>query len=455
MNSLYTWLHIGLGSFHRAHQAWYFNQLLRAGEHDWAIAAGNIRNDSEDTVDALIKQNGEYILETVTPRGERHHEVIKSIKKLLRWQPDLEPLINEGAQAQTKVIAFTVTESGYYLDTDYHLDINNASVKQDLKGGHETIYGTIAHILERRIANHAGPVTLLSCDNVRHNGDRFRDGLNEFLQLTQNLTVLEWVKDNVTFPNCMVDRITPKPEASLVERVAQKTGMQDNAPVMCESFIQWVVEDNFIAGRPNFERVGVELVKSVEPYEEAKIRILNVSHACIAWTGTLIGQKFIHESTQTGFIREIAYKYVTRDVIPCLGDQALDLEQYRDVVLDRFTNSHIKDTNQRVSADGFSKIPAMITPTLRECYARGVEPSATAVLPAMFYVYMQEWHKGRLPYEYYDGVLDKQSLHQMYEADDPIHLFATNPTLFGELANRPEFEQLMRKKIQSVYTLLS
>ncbi|PLM41776.1 mannitol dehydrogenase family protein, partial [Klebsiella michiganensis] len=162
----------------------------------------------------------------------------------------------------------------------------------------------------------------------------------------------------------------------------------DKAPVMGETFIQWVVENNFRDERPNLEAVGVEMVASVIPYEEAKIRILNSSHSCIAWAGTLIGQQYIHESTLTDFIYAIADRYVTEDVIPCLGDNGIDLPAYRDVVLKRFTNPYIQDTNQRVAADGFSKIPAMIAPTLQECYQRGVRPQATAMLPALFFVFL-------------------------------------------------------------------
>lgn len=158
--------------------------------------------------------------------------------------------------------------------------------------------------------------------------------------------------------------------------------------------------------------------ESVIPYEEAKIRILNASHSCIAWAGTLIGQQYIHESTLTDVIYAIADRYVTEDVIPCLGDNGIDLPTYRDVVLKRFTNPYIQDTNQRVAADGFSKIPAMIAPTLQECYQRGVRPEATAMLPALFFVFMEQWHKGTLPYQYRDGILDAQAVHEMFEAQD-------------------------------------
>ena len=174
----------------------------------------------------------------------------------------------------------------------------------------------------------------------------------EFLQLTGKQAVIDWMAANTTCPNTMVDRITPRPAADLPARIKAQTGIDDKAPVMGETFIQWVVENNFRDARPNLEAVGVEMVESVIPYEEAKIRILNSSHSCIAWAGTLIGQQYIHESTLTDVIYAIADRYVTEDVIPCLGDNGIDLPTYRDVVLKRFTNPYIQDTNQRVAADG-------------------------------------------------------------------------------------------------------
>ncbi len=449
-----TWLHIGLGSFHRAHQAWYLHRLIAKEDARWHIAAGNIRNDAEHVVAALAAQNGRYVLETVSPEGEREYEEITSIQKLLPWQADLQPLIAEGAKPETTVIAFTVTEGGYYLNTAHRLEVSNADLACDLQGGNKTIYGVITRILEQRMASDAGPLTLLNCDNVRHNGERFHDGLVEFLRLTGKQAVIDWLKANASCPNTMVDRITPRPAADLPARIKEKTGIDDKAPVMGETFIQWVIEDNFRDVRPNLEAVGVEMVASVIPYEEAKIRILNASHSCIAWAGTLMGKKFIHESTLTEAIYAVADRYVTQDVIPSLGDNGIDLPKYRDVVLKRFTNPYIEDTNQRVAADGFSKIPAMIAPTMIECYQRGAVPDATAMLPALFFVFMEQWHKGQLPYEYQDGILDADAVHAMFNAQDPVALFAADKALFGELAGRDDFAALLREKIQSVYALI-
>ena len=192
------------------------------------------------------------------------------------------------------------------------------------------------------------------------------------------------------------------------ERVKAATGVDDACPVMGEAFIQWVIEDHFIAGRPAWEKVGAELVDSVMPYEEAKIRILNATHSCIAWAGTLVGLNYIHEGTLDADINKFAYEYVTEDVIPCLTPSPLDLERYRDVVLERFSNPYIQDTNQRVAADGFSKLPGFIAPTLSECFERGVTPAATAMLPALFFRFLDRWNAGKLPYAYQDGVMDER-----------------------------------------------
>ncbi|MGM7652409.1 D-arabinitol 4-dehydrogenase [Serratia marcescens] len=445
-----VWLHIGAGSFHRAHQAWYLHRLMTGGDCRWSIALANIRDDATPLLTALAAQRGEYVLETVTPQGQRQYETITSIKKIVPWDAELAAVTAEGAHPQTQVISFTVTEAGYYLDDRFHLDQQNADIQADLHGGCRTIYGAITQILQRRMELNGAPVTLLNCDNLRHNGDRFRHGLMQFLQLRHEDALINWIERSTRCPNSMVDRITPRPAADVAIRVAAATGIQDRAPVMAESFIQWVIEDDFAAGRPALEQVGVELVKSVLPYEEAKIRILNASHSCIAWAGTLIGQNFIHEGTRTHAIRQMVHDYVTQDVIPCLSPSPLDLAGYRDQVLERFGNTDIRDTNQRVAADGFSKIPGFIVPTLNECFKRGKTPHATVMLPALFFVFLQRWHQGRLPYEYQDGMLDALAVHRMFEAADPLAVYAGDVKLFGALAQNSEFALLLRQCVAKV-----
>jgi D-arabinitol 4-dehydrogenase len=454
-----TMLHIGLGSFHRAHQAVYLNRLRESGDLSWAIVGGNSRNDMADTMAALAAQGGAYTLETVTPAGERSYERINSITRVIPYAPDLAELIAVGADAATRIVSFTVTEAGYYLDAKDRLDLGFADLCADLEAARagrsgSTIYAALTAILRARMACGAGPVTLLNCDNLRHNGDRSRAGLLQFIALVGDDALARWVQAHTTSPNAMVDRITPRPTPDVAERVKAATGWADAAPVMGESFIQWVIEDHFCAGRPAWETVGVEMVASVAPYEEAKIRILNASHSCIAWAGTLVGKTYIHEGTHDPVIHGFAHAYVTDDVIPCLHSPAhpspIDLAAYRDVVLERFGNPAILDTNQRVAMDGFSKIPGFIAPTLRERLAQGASIASSAMLPALFLTYLQRWHRGQIPYTYQDQAMDPAAAHAMCESADPVAVFCADVPLWGPIAGDPRLVAAVRAATERI-----
>ena len=444
-----TILHIGVGSFHRAHQAVYLHLLRESGDTAWSIVGGNIRDDMPDTMAALVAQQGQYTLETVSPAGQRAYQRIASIREVIAFDPQLKRLIEVGADAKTRIISCTVTEAGYYLDSHHRLDPDHADLKADLDdGGARTIYGALALILRERLKRGGAPVTLLNCDNLRSNGARLRDGLLEFLQRRGEQALADWLPAHTRFPCNMVDRITPRPPPELAERVHQATGWADRAPVMGESFIQWVIEDDFIAGRPAWERAGVEMVSSVHAHEEAKIRVLNATHSCVAWAGTLKGLSFIHEDMAVPAIRQMAFDYVTDDVIPSLDSPAqpspIDLAAYRDVVLERFGNPHVRDTNQRVAMDAFSKIPGFIVPTLRDCLARGASIASTALLPALFFHVLGLWHRGALAYDYQDGVMDATAAHAYFESADPIAAFAADAQLWGPLAREPRLLAALR-----------
>ena len=454
-------LHLGLGSFHRAHQAVYIHQLRQQGDLRWAIAGGNLRPDMAETIAALQAQGGRYTLETVTPQGERSYTRIESIQRVIPYQDDLAPLIATGADPATRIISFTVTEAGYYLDAKNRLDwATFPDLRADLEAvkagqaGH-TIYGGLVSILRARMKAGGGAVTLMNCDNLRHNGERSRGGLLQFIDALGDTALKAWVQEHTRSPNAMVDRITPRPTPDVAERVKAATGWDDKAALMGESFIQWVIEDNFIAGRPEWEKVGVEMVNSVQAHEEAKIRLLNATHSCIAWGGTLAGYLYIHEGTHDAAIRKMAYDYVTDDAIPVLLPCPINLEQYRDVVLDRFGNPAIADTNQRVAMDAFSKIPGMIAPTIRDQLARGGSFDSVAMLPALFLAYLQRWHAGQIPYTYQDQAMDPAVAHAICEAADPVAAYAADTTLWGEMAGHPQLVETLRKAFARVQAFVA
>lgn len=451
-------LHLGLGSFHRAHQAVYLQQLQDAGDTGWALAAGNIRPDMAETVAALRAQGGDYTLETVTPAGERSYARITSIRTVLPWDNTLSGLVARGADISTRIVSFTVTEAGYYLDAANWLDFAAPDVEVDLAAARQgrpgsTIYGALTAILRERMARDAGGVTLLCCDNLRHNGDRSRAGLLQFIERVGDTRLLDWVNNHTTSPNAMVDRITPRPTAEVVQRVKAATGRDDPAALMAESFTQWVIEDRFANGRPQWEKVGVEMVESVDAHEEAKIRLLNATHSCIAWAGTLAGYSYIHEGTRDARIRRLAYDYVTDDAIPVLVPSPIDLAHYRDVVLDRFANPALRDTNQRVAMDGFSKIPGFIAPTVRARLARGESIEAVAMLPALFLACLRRWHHGELPYVYEDQAMDPQVAHAICAAADPVTALAADAALWGPHAGNAQLIGALRRATERVAQL--
>ncbi len=463
-------LHLGLGAFHRAHQAVYQQALHDAGDQRWVLAAGNIRAEPgspmADTIAALQASGGAYTLETVSPALERRYQRIRAIRQVVGHDAELSGLIAQGADAATRILSFTVTEAGYYLDAANRLDLGFADLAADVaaaRAGHlhpttPTLYGALTAILRARRAADAGPVTLLNCDNLRHNGDRARSGLLQFIELVGDAELLAWVQTHTTSPNAMVDRITPRPTPAVRARVLAATGVDDPAALMAESFIQWVIEDRFAAGRPAWETVGVQLVDSVDAYEEAKIRLLNATHSCIAWAGTLVGHSYIHEGTQDPVIRKMAHDYVTDDTIPVLSPPGqpspIDLAAYRDVVLDRFGNPAIADTNQRVAMDGFSKIPGFIAPTIRERLARGASIASVAMLPALFLAYLQRWHRGQIPYDYQDQAMDPAVAHAICDASDPVAAFCADGLLWGPLATDLRLTDAVRAATSRVHQFI-
>ena len=452
-------LHLGLGSFHRAHQAVYMHHLMQAGDTRWQCAGANLRPDMADTLAALQRQGGAYTLETVSSQGERRLERITSITEVIAYDPALARVLALGADPATRIVSFTVTEAGYALDHAGELDLAHPEVASDLAGATPlTIYGVAAALLRARRAADAGALTFMNCDNLRHNGDHFRKNLRAFIGAAGDTALLAWMDANTTCPNAMVDRITPRPAADMKARVAREAGWDDQAPLMAESFIQWVIEERFANGRPDWERVGVEMTGDVQPYEEAKIRILNASHSAIAWAGTLRGMRFIHEGTRDAAIRRIAADYVTDDVIPCLtqpGEPSpVDLPAYRDVVLDRFANDAIADTNQRVAADGFAKIPGFILPTIRERLARGESIASVARLPALFLTFLQRWHQGRLPFAYQDQAMVAERAHAMCDAVDPLAVFVADRSLWAELAGSPVLKDAIAAARMDLHGLL-
>ena len=425
-------LHLGLGAFHRAHQAVFLQRLIEGGDTRWHIAAGNICPGQEAAEAALLAQAGAYTVESIAPDGQAQYQRVQSIRTILPYEAGLARLIALGASPDTRIVSFTVTEAGY------------------AHGPGNALYPALAAILRERRRLDAGQLTLLCCDNLRHNGQAARAGLLAFL--AGDALLSDWVLAHTSWPNSMVDRITPRAPPALRARVLAATGDDDAAPVTAESWLQWVIEEDFCNGRPAWERAGVQMVADVGPHEEAKIRILNAGHSAIAWAGTLLGYRFIHEAALDPRIRRIAYDYITEQVIPCLtrSGSTLDLGAYRDCVLARFGNAALGDTCRRVVADSWAKLPGFVVPTLRERLAAGADIASGALLPALMLTVLQRWHSGQLDEPYEDRGMDEQAAHALCAAADPVAAFAAVEALWGDLARDARLIIALRAAMQGL-----
>jgi D-arabinitol 4-dehydrogenase len=436
-------LHLGLGAFHRAHQAVVMQRLLDVGEQGWALASADIRPGQEALLAALHAQGGAYTLETAAPDGTRRHERIAAIGQVVPFEPELAAVVKLGADPATRIVSFTVTEAGYDIDDSVSGQPQNI------------LFAALAAILRQRRMQGAGPLTLLSCDNLRHNGDRSRAGLLQYLALRGDACLHQWVRSNTSCPNAMVDRITPRPAPGLRARLQAETGRDDAAPLMAESYLQWVIEDRFCNGRPPWEAVGVQMVAEVAPFEEAKIRILNASHSGIAWAGTLLGHRFIHEAVADPRIRPLARAWLHDDIIPSLEPSPIDLPAYADTVLQRFGNAALADTCQRVVADGYAKLPGFIAPSLQQRLARDESIASVAMLPALFLAFLQRWHAGALAEPYSDQAMDAAAAHALCAAADPVAAFAADVALWGPLAGDARLLAALRSAARRVAALLA
>lgn len=468
-------LHLGLGAFHRAHQAAYLQRLADLGDRDWEIVATNLRSDGDALLETLARQGGRYTLETISPGGEVRYETITSIKRLLPRDACLADVVRYAADPATRILSFTVTEGGYYLGADGRLDWSHSALVIDRErcrpvlalvasdglvatdDGQSTIYGALTAALRARCEAGNGPLTVLCCDNLRHNGERVRALLLEFIAACGDQPLQDWVAAEVSFPGSMVDRITPRQTPEVVARVRAALGHDDPAAVGAESWLQWVIEDRFVAGRPALDRVGVELVESVEPYEDAKLRILNGSHSGLAWAGALAGLTTIHEAIARLALRDIVIAYVTDDVIPALTSggrrSPVDLPRYRDSVFERFGNVAIHDTVRRVAADGFAKLPVFIAPTLDERLRDNGSVDATAMLVALFLAFLQRWRVGALPFPYEDQAMDPAVAEAICDAPDLVAALCSQRALWGPRADDPRFVAAVRRGVGRVAEL--
>ncbi|WP_456254387.1 mannitol dehydrogenase family protein [Pseudomonas iridis] len=385
--------HIGVGGFHRAHQAYYTDALMNTGEAlDWAICGVGLRAEDRRARDDLKEQDYLFTLFELGDSDDTEVRVIGAIRDMLLAEDGAQALIDKLADPQIRIVSLTITEGGYCIgDSNGEFMAHLPQIQNDLAhpGAPTTVFGFLCAALEKRRGAGTPAFTIMSCDNLPHNGAVTRKALLAFATL-RNTGLRDWIEQNVSFPNAMVDRITPMTSTAHRLQLVDKHAVDDAWPVVCEPFVQWVLEDKFVNGRPAWEKVGVQFTDDVSPYEEMKIKLLNGSHLALTYLGFLKGYRFVHETMNDPLFVRYMRAYMDLDVTPQLAPvPGINLDDYKDTLVARFSNQAIADQLERVCSDGSSKFPKFTVPTINRLIADGRETRRAALVVAAWALYLK------------------------------------------------------------------
>ena len=365
-------VHIGLGNFHRGHQAWYLHRLMQRGEAlNWGIIGAGVRSGDEVQRRRLAQQDYLTTLIELDPKG-RSAEVVGSMIGFVPVEEDNAALITQLADPAIRIISLTVTEGGYYIDAvSKEFDVDHPDIQYDAANPNAplTAFGAIIAALKKRRETGAGPITCQSCDNLQGNGAILRQTVVSLARLS-DLELADWIDANVAFPNSMVDCIVPATGTKELE-LARGFGIEDAAPVTHEKFRQWVIEDEFCAGRPDWDKVGAIFSNDVQAYEVMKIRILNGGHQLISNAGEVLSVELISGCMDHALISAYFRKVAKAEIAPYIDEvPGMTPMAYVDLIDRRFSNPEIVDTVRRVAFDGSSRQTGFVLPTLRDALGK-------------------------------------------------------------------------------------
>ncbi|ALC04623.1 Mannitol 2-dehydrogenase [Corynebacterium deserti GIMN1.010] len=455
-------VHFGVGGFHRAHQAMYLDRLMNDGKNlDWGIIGMGVMPSDVRMRDALAGQNHLYTLTTKAPDGKEDQRVIGSIIDYVFAPDDPRKAVDTLAQDAIRIVSLTVTEGGYNIDpaTGEFAQDNPRIVadREALQAGQtwklQTFFGLItAALLIRKEAGKA-PFTIMSCDNIQGNGDLAKKFFRTFAtSVSEDLG--NWVRENVAFPNSMVDRITPETtddDRADVARGNNKGGYLDTWPVVSEDFTQWVLEDSFTQGRPNYEDAGVQVVDDVEPYELMKLRLLNASHQGLCYFGRLAGHHMVHDVMADQRFRMFLLAYMEREATPTLKPlPGVDLDAYRHQLIARFGNAAVKDTVPRLCAESSDRIPKWLLPVVRENLSAGRDVTLSAAIVASWARYAEGVDEQDQPINVVDNLKERVMENASGNRSDAL-AFLRDRGIFGDLIDNEEFTKAYVDTLNSLH----
>lgn len=371
-------VHLGIGAFHRAHQAAVFEAALESGDLRWGITGASLR--SPGVRDQMVPQDGLYCI--VTRDGAQEDvRVIGAVSDVLVAPENPAALVDALAHPDVHIVTLTVTEKGYRLDpASGALIESDPDVANDCASleAPRTAPGFLVAALAKRRAAGLPPFTAISCDNLPHNGQRLREGVLAIAR-RHDPALAEWIADKGAFPQTMIDRIVPATGPADIESLAGRLGVEDQAMVKTEPFTQWVIEDWFCSDRPDFAAFGVQLTQAVAPWEEAKLRLLNGAHSTIAYLGGLAGIDFVHEVVAVPAFKALVERLWDEAEQTLSPPPGLDIAAYRTELMGRFANSSLQHRTRQIAMDGSQKLPQRLLATIATLRSRDLPFDALAL----------------------------------------------------------------------------
>ena len=435
-------LHFGVGAFHRSHQALTIDRLLEKGKaQDWGlIGVGLLANDYKMR-DALIPQDCLYTLITKHADGKMDYQVIGSIIDYLFAPDSPAKVIEKLVDPAIRIVSLTITEGGYSFDrATGEFDPTTPGVKEDVDDSSTPVsaFGFIYEGLKKRKELGLPAFTVQSCDNIQGNGDVAKKMIVAFAKL-KDPSFANWIEEHVAFPNSMVDRITPVTAPADIELAAKGTGLDDQWPVPCEPFFQWVIEDHFPLGRPPFEEAHVQMVEDVMPYELMKLRLLNASHQAICYFGRLSNYTYVHEVMQDRLIEGLMRRYMDEEGTPTLSPvPGVDLVDYKNQLVERFSNPQVLDTVARLAAESSDRIPKWLVPVIREQLEKNGQVKFSAAIVASWARYDEGVDEVGQAINVVDPLKEELMAIAKTQSSNP-KAFIENKRLFGDLAQDERF----------------
>ena len=450
-------VHIGVGGFHRAHQAYYIHQLLKDAQNsDWGICGIGLREGDRNMANVLKQQDGLYTVITQHPDGGETCEVVGSIIDYIFAIETPELAIDRMAHPDTQIVSLTITEGGYNFNPNTgDFDFDNPDIQHDLQNPKhpKTVFGFLTAALKKRCDKGLPAFTILSCDNIQHNGDVARKMLLSFAE-KQDPLLFNWIKNEVCFPNSMVDRITPVTPQSSIEFLKNKYHLKDDWPIVCEPYIQWVIEDEFSNGRPPLEKLGVQFVPDVTPYEKMKIRLLNAGHSVLGIPGAVHGYDTINDCMGDKIFATFMRQFMDKEVTPQLGKiEGINLTHYKNSLEERFANPNMKDGVSRICSESSAKLPKFLIPTIQEnLLSGGSIKYGTFILAVWCYYSDKRVDLNNNKIEIIDA--RKEELHRRAKQKDKLSFLAM-PAIFGDLQNNKRFAKNYSMMIEAIYNELN